>query len=933
LKVLVKKHDVLISYVPVGIPFLEVLADHVLQETDPLRLASYQILLPTPKACHALKQILLKKKGRALVLPRIQALGNLNADDMVLQGGSVDLLKGRISERRRHLLLTHLIATHRSLATEQAALLASTLLQFLNDLAWEGIALDAVDFDHLVASDYALHWQITGDFLKLIQQEWPKILAAENTLEPYAAENFLLDDQAHLWAATPPPHPVIIAGSRGSRPATARLIQQVAALPQGHIILQGLVPSDCVEDLAPTHPQADLQKLLRFLEIPPHRVQQLGNIPNRPSRILEAAFQYAPAPMETIHGISVAECSSSQQEAEVIALALRQVLETPHKTGLLITQDASLARRVRMALQRWNIQIRGSKMPLSQTPLGSLVALTAQWIQPNFDLGIFLATLKHPLVHQDSIDQLEMEVIRKGAWSWDLIVCKSKGTTLEPFVQELANFIKNCQDLAKASHVSFAKVMDQHQKVLAYLLQTDLWPVVDCGVEYAAEIQTFWADLKQASEGLTISMGTDYAKLLARYLDDISCKANYTHDRIQILGLMEARLLHADLVILGGLNQGSWPQNLPADPWFNRATRQKLGLTPPEERIGISAHDFVQAGAASEILLTRSLRVDGTPTVPSSFLVKVQTWLHQQGHRLPVAQDLLDWSMPLLESRTPMVAPAPKPPVEMRPRTLSISDMATWVQNPYGIYAKHVLGLRPLPSPFEHNSALVFGTMAHEVLQKILPLVQAKDDNIAKTTETIWYQYENQFIPHERIFWHWRLQQIVDWFVALPDNLQGQTSYAEASGQIKIGDFTIKGKIDRIDIQQGNAHVIDYKTGVLPSTGFVKYGISPQLLLEAWMVQDGLMQAVPQTPVSSASLWRLPMGWQNDTRITLDGENLDMFLVKLQEKVERLVTLFNNPDTPYLCHPRGKLYPSPYDHLARFQEWSTQDNTQDSAHE
>jgi ATP-dependent helicase/nuclease subunit B len=912
-----------ISYVPAGVPFLEALADHILQEKDPLRLASYQILLPTPRACNALKQIFLKNKGYALLLPKIQALGVLNPEDIVMQGGASALLKGKISPRRRHLLLTHLIATHRSLATEQAALLATTLLQLLDTLAREGGALGAVDFDHLVAADHALHWQVTGDFLKIIQREWPKILEAENTWEPYAVENFLLEEQARLWSENPPQYPIIIAGSRGSRPATARLIQQVAALPQGHIILQGLVPSDCLEDLSPTHPQADLQKLLGILGSSPHDVRVLRAANHQPSRILESAFQYAPVPMESIRGISVAECTSSQQEAEVIALALRQVLETSEKRGMLITQDINLARRVRMALQRWHIHIQGSEgVPLSQTSLGSLVALTAQWIQPDFDLGIFLATLKHPLVRDLPVDELEIEVIRKGAWSWELITQKSKGTTLEPFVQELGSLIKACQDLAKASHVSFDKVMAQHQQVLAYLLETGLWPAV----EYAAEIQTFWEDLQQASQGLTISTGADYAKLLARYLENTPCKGNYTHDRIQILGLMEARLLHADLVILGGVNQGSWPQNLPADPWFNRATRQKLGLTPPEERIGISAHDFVQAGAAGEILLTRSVRVEGTPTVPSSFLVQVQTWMHQQGHKLPVAQDLLDWSVPLLESPKPMAAPAPKPPVDMRPRTLSISDMATWVQNPYGVYAKHVLGLRHLPSPFEHNSALVFGTMVHLVLQKILPLVQSKTANIADTVDCIWEKYAGQFTPHECVFWHWRLQQIVDWFVQLPDNLKDQASYLEATGKIKIGDFTIVGKIDRVDVVDGEARVIDYKTGVLPSTGFVKYGISPQLLLEAWMVQDGLMQAVSQTPVSSASLWRLPTGWQNDTRITLDGENLDMFLVQLQEKIEKIITIFNNSDTPYLCHPRGRMYPSPYDHLARVQEWSTQDH-------
>jgi ATP-dependent helicase/nuclease subunit B len=479
---------------------------------------------------------------------------------------------------------------------------------------------------------------------------------------------------------------------------------------------------------------ADLQKLLSFLEIVPQSVCPLKPINHKPSRILEEAFQMAPQSLERVDNISLAECASPQQEAEVIALALRQVLETPGKTGMLITHDEKLARRVRMALQRWNIQIIGCSILLSQTPLGLLCGLTAQWIHPEFNLGVFLATLKHSLVCDLPIDSLEMEVIRKGAWSWELIVQKSKSTTLEPFVQELQLLIKDCQNMAKASHVSFEKVMRQHQHLVEYLLKAGLWPE---GVEYARDMQTFWEGLQKASHGLTISTGADYAKLLVTYLDQVNCKSLYTHDRIRMVDLVDARLLHADVVILGGLNEGCWPQNLPADPWFNRTTRKKVGLPPPEESIGLSAHDFVQAGAASEILLTRSVRVEGTPTVPSSFLVKVQTWLHQQGQKLPVAKELLDWSTLFLETITPISAPAPKPPAEMRPRTLSISDMATWVQNPYGVYAKHILGLRPLPSPFEHNNALIFGTIVHLALQKILLLVQAKALDISDATEQI----------------------------------------------------------------------------------------------------------------------------------------------------------------------------------------------------
>jgi ATP-dependent helicase/nuclease subunit B len=37
-----------------------------------------------------------------------------------------------------------------------------------------------------------------------------------------------------------------------------------------------------------------------------------------------------------------------------------------------------------------------------------------------------------------------------------------------------------------------------------------------------------------------------------------------------------------------------------------------------------------------------------------------------------------------------------RPPVESRPRSLSVTEIETWLRDPYAIYAKHVLGLRPL---------------------------------------------------------------------------------------------------------------------------------------------------------------------------------------------------------------------------------------------
>ena len=103
------------------------------------------------------------------------------------------------------------------------------------------------------------------------------------------------------------------------------------------------------------------------------------------------------------------------------------------------------------------------------------------------------------------------------------------------------------------------------------------------------------------------------------------------HPRLFIWGPLEARLQQPDLVILGSLNEGVWPRHQEAGPWLSRPMRGKLGLTPPERRIGLSAHDFAQALGASEVYLTRAMKVDGVPTVPSRWLQRLSALVKATG--------------------------------------------------------------------------------------------------------------------------------------------------------------------------------------------------------------------------------------------------------------------------------------------------------------
>ena len=129
---------------------------------------------------------------------------------------------------------------------------------------------------------------------------------------------------------------------------------------------------------------------------------------------------------------------------------------------------------------------------------------------------------------------------------------------------------------------------------------------------------------------------------------------------------IEARLRHPDVLILGGLNEGAWPPEPAVDPWLSRPMRKDFGLPPPERRIGLSAHDFAQGFCAREVVLTRAIRVEGTPTVPSRWLLRLETLLRLAGleGRIEESREWLGWQrgLDLSERVIPAERPAPRPP-------------------------------------------------------------------------------------------------------------------------------------------------------------------------------------------------------------------------------------------------------------------------------
>lgn len=969
-----------------GLSFVDALAEGILQRAggDPLRLARHLVLLPTRRACRSLREAFLRLGGgRPLLLPRMRPLGELDEDELLLLDETAAEdgldLPPAVPPLRRQLLLARLIVAMaggrggQAPSPAQAAQLAAELGRLLDQVQTEG--LDFANLAGLVPAEYAQHWQITLDFLKLLTEHWPAILAQDGLMDAAERRRRLLLAEAERWRANPPEFPVIAAGSTGSMPATAALLAVVARLPQGVVVLPGLdrdMDDAAWEAVDAGHPQAALKALIERIGVDRRDVRlwqrtaaprpgraRLASELMRPAATTEAWRDLEGIGGEALDGVTLLDCPGPREEAGAIALMLRQALEVPERVAALITPDRALARRVAAEMRRWGVEVDDSGgRPLALTPPGMFLRLVADMADQGFAPHPALAALKHPLAaggmpagaFRRNVRRLEVAVLRgprpapgfagmraaapqraaDNGQSWDEAMDRwlaGLERLAAPFAGLLVQEQAPLAELLRA-HVAFAEALAGDDRLPG---AARLW-AGDAG-EAAAR---FVADLADAAAALPTVSGTTYAALFETLLATAVVRPRWGgHPRVHILGQLEARLQHADLVILGGLNEGTWPPQAGADPWMSRPMRAAFGLPLPERRIGLAAHDFAQAFCAPEVVLTRATRVDGTPTVPSRWLLRLAAVLEAAGQAMPPPPPWADWFARLdrPERLQPGAVPEPRPPVAARPRRLSATEIETWMRDPYGIYARRILDLKALDPIDADPGAADYGSVVHGALEDFLrahpgPLPA---DAEARLLECGRLRFAPLMaLPAVHAFWLPRFERIARWFVGIEAERRDAVArtVCEARGSIDIagpaGPFTLTARADRIDmLADGSLVLIDYKTGAPPSAKEVAAGYAPQLPLEAAIALAGGFPEVPGTAVSALEYWRLK-GGETGGEIRAAGADAGGLAATALEGVRGLVEVFDLPETPYRARPHPDYAPrfSDYLHLARVKEWA-----------
>lgn len=894
-------------------------------------------------------------------LPRMALVTDLGAD--------VFGVPVAVSGLRRRLELTQLVAglleAQPDLAPRAALYdLADSLATLMDEMQGEAVSPEAVAA--VDVSDHSAHWARTKAFLGIVTPFFQG-----GAPDAQARARMVVERLLARWQVAPPTGPVIVAGSTGSRGTTGLLMQAVARLPQGVLVLPGFdfdMPPGVWERMgdamtAEDHPQFRYKRMMDQLGIGPLDVglwhdtavpdagrNRLVSLSLRPAPVTDQWLVEGAALPDLVAataGMTLIEAQTPRGEALAIALVLRDAAERGERVAL-ISPDRMLTRQVTAALDRWGIVPDDSAgRPLALTPPGRFLRHVAGLMGRKLTSDALLAVLKHPLalsggdrgLHLRLTRELELRLRRKGpAFPDGAFLRDWAAARPEDGAAAWGDGVAGGLDaLAVAGDAALTEQVALHWRVAEGLAGAGLWDK-EAGAAALAAMQQLQAE---ADAGGVFGVAA-YRDLFEAVIAKGEVRESVTpHPHVMIWGTLEARVQGADLVVLGGLNDGIWPKLPEPDPWLNRKMRKDAGLLLPERQIGLSAHDYQQAIGAPRVVLTRATRNAEAETVPSRWLNRLMNLMEglpaQNGKAALAAMRGRGrvWVKQAVRLEEPeaVVAPAhrpsPRPPVAVRPKELAVTRVGLLIRDPYAIYAQYILRLRALDPLRPEADAALRGQVLHKILEDFAKTRVAGEARAGAKARLLQIAArvleENTPWPAARALWLARMARAADFFLAFDARLGGVPVILEEKGKVRLAglDFTLAGTPDRIDrLPDGRLHIIDYKTGT-PPTKAAQKSFDKQLLLAAAMAERDAFKGLEGAQVALISyvgLGTSPKLEETDITPDVTGE--------VWEGLYRLIAHYLDEGSGFTARRavQKERFEGDYDHLSRYGEWETSDH-------
>lgn len=912
------------------------------------------VLLPSTRACRTLGQLIFDHAGHdAILLPRILTPAQLAVEAGIALGISEEV--GTPADRSRALILTHALAAHEWLAArpESAPGLAQELVRTFDEIRRHELAdllLLPANLERALArlAVRTAEAETASAELERLHDAWrlyrSRVPHDHIDVQVRIAESLSRADAVAAGWPRADLELAVAAGFTRLDPVTAAPLRAALAAAKAALVYVGTAADPLSRRLIATWdpqeaqggPLAPARRAAVLLGVDPAALEAVAPSPSAPPGAalrerLEALDHELP-PLDAPGAgrpLHLAACGEAERESRVITdLVVRRLQESDGATARLAVAvpDRRLAARVVAQLRQAGLDVDNTHgEPLSAQPAGLLLRFLLRAALTGLRGEPLLEVLTHPYVAIAAPDG------RHGLWTLRL---EQMLRRKEGFEGGLAALVRRAQErdasasaLLRGSHdgmETFVEAIDHAFAPLLALNDRRAAPWND----HLAAAREVWGRLAAKRPLVAASDRADIIGA-ARLLDELALDGHrlppvplstFAADlsrllagelapphRDQGLGLLvtghlEARLERYDLLIIGGLADGSLPSRPVRPAFLGGRARETLGLPGRRDSLDADAELFLRLlHGAPRVVLTWPAEADGQPVLPSSLLERLLLL-----HGLEADADALRAGEPTVWRRDPRplaelaaaqqafaAEPVPAPLLApARPRLgLSWSALRLWRDCPYRFLLERGFALRRDEEVQREFGRREYGSIVHAVLQEFLrpgsagaaALVvddgeRAREalDGIAAAHfgvgaadlphRRLWLDafraVIDPLIEHERErFRHWRpvglevlfslpLADLHAWLrrdaLAAGDE-QAQLLLAAVPVDLPeaFRDVVLDGKIDRLDrAQDGSARlaVLDYKTGALPSVKDLGAFEEMQVLLYAVAAAAGAVK-------------------------------------------------------------------------------------------
>ncbi|MGN7811442.1 PD-(D/E)XK nuclease family protein [Flavobacterium sp. 22076] len=315
---------------------------------------------------------------------------------------------------------------------------------------------------------------------------------------------------------------------------------------------------------------------------------------------------------------------------------------------------------------------------------------------------------------------------------------------------------------------------------------------------------------------------------------------------LQIMGVLESRVLDFDTVIVTSMNEGKFPAGKSQNSFIPYDVKKELGLPTFKEKDAIYTYHFYHLlQRAKNIYLIYNTENDGLDAGERSRFITQLEVEKKSKHNLTF--DIYNPVLPTTAYQ-PMVIPKSDAVMERLKEIASTgfspSALTSYIRNPIEFYFQKILRIREVEEVEENIALNTLGTIIHETLKAlydpfvekfisesdILNCFKLLDDEVLKQFKLVYKEGEikkgRNLLAFEVAkrnvsnFLKIELESIKNGdaikIIALEKTFERELVHPELPFPVLI-----KGNVDRIELRNGKIRIVDYKTGKVEKTNVI----------------------------------------------------------------------------------------------------------------